>query len=156
MLSLSARTQAILLLVGIFAIGLVCGAIAERRFLRNGPFMRDGRRGGPGPRSGFNTGRLDNRMIDRLSQDLGLSGDQKKAVLAAFQKNGQEIETMRREIGDKMRIQEKKLFAELKTIFTEEQFAKFEERHRRRGFRSRGGGRRGSPGGRPPGPRRGQ
>ena len=138
MFSLSSRTQAILLLVGIFAIGLVCGAIAERRFLRDGPF-RDGRRGGPGPRGGFNSTRPDNRMIDRLSRDLELSEDQKKGVLEIFQKNRQEIEVMRREIGGKMRSQEEKLFGELKNVLTEEQFAKFEERHRRRGFRGRGG-----------------
>ena len=33
MFSFSHRTQAIVLLLGIFALGLVCGVIAERRFL---------------------------------------------------------------------------------------------------------------------------
>ena len=159
MFSIAPRTQAILITVGIFAIGLVCGTIAERRFLRNNSFMRDGGRrgpGGPGPRGGFNAGRPDDRIIDRLSRDLELSEEQQKAVRTAFVNNGKEIDALRRQIGDQMRSQEEKFTDQLKTILTPEQFAKFEERHKRRGFRGRGGGRRGPPGGRPPGSRRGQ
>ena len=141
MISFSPRTQAILFFMGIFVLGLVCGVVAERRFLRP-----------PGPR-----GRpYDyNRMIERLSHDLALSDEQKKAVQAAFQEYRREIETMRRQIGDDMRSQEQKWREKLKMILTPEQFAKFEEKNRSRGFRGRGGGRRGPPGDRPPGSRRG-
>ena len=141
MISFSPRTQAILFFLGIFALGLVCGVVADRRFLRQ-----------PGPR-----GRpYDyNRMIERMGHDLALSDEQKSAVRAAFQEHRREIETMRRQIGEDMRSQEQKLREKLKTILTPEQFAKFEEKNRSRGFRGRGGGRRGPPGDRPPGPRRG-
>ena len=141
MISFSPRTQAILFFMGIFALGLVCGVVAERKLLRQ-----------PGPR-----GRpYDyNRMIERLSHDLALSDEQKGAVRAAFQEHRREIETMRRQIGEDMRSQEQKLREKLKTILTPEQFAKFEKNNRRRGFRGRGGGRRGPPGDRPPGSRRG-
>ena len=141
MISFSPRTQAILFFLGIFALGLVCGVVADRRFLRQ-----------PGPR-----GRpYDyNRMIDRMGRDLDLSDEQKSAVQAAFQEHRREIETMRRQIGEDMRSQEQKLREKLKTILTPEQFAKFEERNKRQGFRGRGGGRRGPPGDRPPGSRRG-
>ena len=66
MFSFSPRTQAILFFMGIFALGLVCGVVAERKLLRQ-----------PGPR-----GRpYDyNRMIERLSHDLALSDEQKGAV----------------------------------------------------------------------------
>lgn len=145
MFSFSPRTQAILLFMGIFALGLVCGTIVERKFLRS-----------PGP-SGDRGRPYDyNRMIERLSDDLALSDEQKSAVRTAFQEHRREIETMRRQIGEDMRSQEQKLREELKTILTPEQFAKFEERNKRRGFRGRGGGRRGPPGDRPPGSRRGQ
>lgn len=145
MFSFSPRTQAILLFMGIFALGLVCGTIVERKFLRSpGPF---GDRGRP---SDYN------RMIERMSDDLALSDEQKSAVRAAFQGHRREIETMRRQIGEDMRSQEQKLREKLKTILTPEQFAKFEERNKRRGFRGRGGGRRGPPGDRPPGSLRGQ
>ena len=141
MISFSPRTQAILFFLGIFALGLACGVVADRRFLRQ-----------PGPR-----GRpYDyNRMIERMGHDLDLSDEQKSAVRAAFQEHRREIETMRRQIGEDMRSQEQKLREKLKTILTPEQFAKFEEKNRRQGFRGRGGGRRGPPGDRPPGPRRG-
>ena len=141
MISFSPRTQAILFFLGIFALGLACGVVADRRFLRQ-----------PGPR-----GRpYDyNRMIERMGHDLALSDEQKSAVRAAFQEHRREIETMRRQIGEDMRSQEQKLREKLKTILTPEQFAKFEEKNRRQGFRGRGGGRRGPPGDRPPGPRRG-
>ena len=141
MFSFSPRTQAVLLFLGIFALGLVCGTIAERRFLRP-----------PGPR-----GRpYDyNRMIERMGHDLDLSDEQESAVRAAFQEHRREIDTMRRKVGEDMRSQEQKLRERLKSILTPEQFAKFEERNRRQGFRGRGGGRRGPPGDRPPGSRRG-
>ena len=141
MISFSPRTQAILFFLGIFALGLVCGVVADRRFLRQ-----------PGPR-----GRpYDyNRMIERMGHDLALSDEQKSAVRDVFQEYRREIDTMRRQIGEDMRSQEQKLREKLKTILTPEQFAKFEEKHRRQGFRGRGGGRRGPPGDRPPGPRRG-
>jgi Spy/CpxP family protein refolding chaperone len=145
MFSFSPRTQAVLLFLGIFALGLVCGTIVERKFLRS-----------PGP-SGDRGRPYDyNRMIERLSDDLALSDEQKSAVRTAFQEHRREIETMRRQIGEDMRSQEQKLREKLKTILTPEQFAKFEERNKRRGFRGRGGGRRGPPGDRPPGSRRGQ
>ena len=35
MFSFSPRTQAVLLFLGIFALGLVCGTIVERKFLRS-------------------------------------------------------------------------------------------------------------------------
>ena len=144
MFSFSPRTQAVLLFLGIFALGLVCGTIVERKFLRSP--------GSPGVR-----GRpYDyNRMIERLSDDLALSDEQKSAVRAAFQEYRREIDTMRQKIGEDMRSQEQKLREKLKTILTPEQFAKFEEKNRRQGFRGRGGGRRGPPGDRPPGSRRG-
>ena len=144
MFSFSPRTQAILLFMGIFALGLVCGTIVERKLLR--PPGSPGARGRPYDH---------NRMIERLSDDLALSDEQKKAVRAAFQEHRREIETMRRQVGEDMRSQEQKLREKLKTILTPEQFAKFEERNKHRGFRGRGGGRRGPPGDRPPGPRRG-
>lgn len=146
MFSFSPRTQAVLLFMGIFALGLVCGTIVERKFLRS-----------PGSGSLGVRGRsVDyNRMIERMGHDLDLSDEQKKAVRAAFQEHRREIDTMRRKIGEDMRSQEQKLREKLKTILTPEQFAKFEEKNIRQGFRGRGGGRRGPPGDRPPGSRRG-
>ena len=146
MFSFSPRTQAIFLFVGIFAVGLVCGIIADRKFLRlPGP---------PGARGGRPYDY--NRIIERMSDDLALSDEQKSAVRTAFQEHRREIETMRRQIGEDVRSQEQKLREKLKTILTPEQFAKFEEKNKRRGFRGRGGGHRGPPGDRPPGSRRGQ
>ncbi len=147
MLSFSPRTQAILFFLGIFAIGLVCGAIAERRFLR-----APGPRGRPYPR----VERLSPyaRVVERLSHHLELSDEQKKAVQIAFRENHEEIENMRRQIGEHMHLQEQKLREKLQTILTPEQFELFEERNKHRGFRGRGGGRRGPPGGPPPGPHR--
>ena len=145
MFSFSPRTQAVLLFLGIFALGLVCGTIVERKLLRSP--------GSPGVRGrSFDY----NRMIDRMGQDLDLSDEQKSAVRAAFQEYRHEIDTMRRKVGEDMRSQVRKWREKLKTILTPEQFAKFEEKNRSRGFRGRGGGRRGPPGDRPPGSRRGQ
>ena len=145
MFSFSPRTQAVLLFLGIFALGLVCGTIVERKLFRSPGSL--GVRGRPYDY---------NRMIERMGHDLALSDEQKSAVRAAFQEHRREIETMRRQIGEDMRSQEQKLREKLKTILTPEQFAKFEEKNRRQGFRGRGGGRRGPPGDRPPGSRRGQ
>ena len=147
MFSFSPRTQAVLLFMGIFALGLVCGTIVERKFLRS-----PGSPGSPGVRGrSFDY----NRLIERLSDDLALSDEQKSAVRAAFQEYRREIDTVRRRIGEDMRSQEQKLREKLKTILTPEQFAKLEEQNKRQGFRGRGGGRRGPPGDRPPGSRRG-
>ena len=115
--------------------------------------MRDGRRPPGGGRGGFNTGRPDDRIIERLSQDLKLSDEQKSAIETAFNENHQEIDTIRREIGDNIRSQEQKLHEKIKTILTPEQFIKFEERNKRRGFRGRGGGRGGGRRGPPSPPR---
>lgn len=139
MFSFSHRTQAIVLLLGIFALGLVCGVIAERRLSRP-----------PGPR-----GRPSQGVVERLGHDLALSDEQKKAIQRAFQDNRRDIETMRQRIGEDMRLQEQKLREQFKDILTPEQFEKFEKRNRRRGFRGRGGGRRGLQPDHPPGPRRG-
>ena len=145
MFSFSPRTQAVLLFMGIFALGLVCGTIIERKFLRS-----------PGSSGARGRSYDYNRMIERMGHDLALSDEQKKAVRAAFQEHRREIDAMRRKIGEDMRSQEQKLREKLKAILTPEQFAKFEERNRRQGFRGRGGGRRGPPGDHLPGSRRGQ
>ncbi len=140
MFSFSQRAKAVVLLLGIFALGLVCGVIAERRLLR-----------APAPRGRpYSQG-----VVERLGRDLALSDVQKKAIQRAFQDNRREIDAMRRRIGEDMRLQEQKLREQFEGILTPEQFEKFEKRNRRRGFRGRGGGRRGPPPDHPPGPRRG-
>ena len=102
MISFSPRTQAILFFLGIFALGLVCGVVAERKFLRS-----------PGPLGARGRPYDYNRMIERMGHDLDLSDEQKKAVRAAFQEHRREIDTMRRRIGEDMRSQEQKLRGEV-------------------------------------------
>lgn len=103
------------------------------------------------------------RILQRLIKDLQLTDDQQPHVKLLLDKQAVKISERRKEAGEKSRTQLEEMVASMKTILTDEQFAKFEpdfnasrERMQERWNRWRqGGGRRGG-GGRGPGSNREQ
>ena len=150
MLSLSARAKALFLALGIFVIGVLCGAMGERWLLlhRFSPFaqmhtggpLKMGRpdRGdrGPGP------------SIRRMARDLDLTEEQQKAISKVIETYRTRLDTVRREIGEKMQKSSEEIQAKIRAELTDEQRIKFDqmaqerEQHRRKGrgdFGGRGG-----------------
>ena len=97
------------------------------------------------------------RILQRLIKDLQLTDDQQPHVKLLLDKQAVKISERRKEAGEKSRTQLEEMVASMKTILTDEQFAKFEpdfnasrERMQERWNRWRqGGGRRGGGGQRP-------
>lgn len=150
MLSLSARAKALFLALGIFVLGAICGAMGERWFIlsryhpfhemhgagppKGGPDHMDRDRGdrGPGP------------SIRRMAHDLNLTEEQKVAILKIMATFRTQLDSVRKDIGDKMRQNAEEIRSQIRSELTEEQREKFDQMEKEREQRWREGrGRRG-------------
>lgn len=139
MLSLSARAKALFLALGIFILGAICGAMGERWFILSrfnpphemygsGPPKRgehdhiDRDRGdrGPGP------------SIRRMARDLNLTEEQKVAILKIMATFRTQLDSVRKDIGEKMRKDAEEIRAQIRAELTEEQRAKFDQMEQER------------------------
>ncbi|MDA0712258.1 MAG: hypothetical protein O3B73_18830 [bacterium] len=144
MLSLSSRAKALFLALGIFILGLVCGSMGERWFVPNrfSPFehMRAG--GPPGMNIFDRTGREDRGpgpSIRRLTRDLDLTSVQQESISAILETFRTQIDTVRREVAEKMRSEGEEVQARIREELTEEQRQKFDQMKREHNKRWRGG-----------------
>lgn len=158
MLSLSPRAKALFLALGIFLLGAICGAMGERWFIlrkihpahnmhSDGPPRPDrGNRGGPGP------------SIRRMAQDLNLTEEQQTAISKIITAYRTRLDSVRQEIGDKMRTSSEEIKEKIKAELTDEQREQFDQMEReredrwRKGRGNRGGWGKGPPRGPRPGP----
>lgn len=153
MLSFSARTKAALLALGIFALGLVCGATLERWFMfgrprpPGGPFSRDDRsfRGAPSPE----------RMLRRFGRDLDLTPEQQEQIRQILEESREAMLKVRRDVHGRFEALSRNTRIKIRDILTPEQQKEYDElteRFRHRMEREWGRRRRPPPPGGPPGP----
>ena len=112
--------------------------MGERWFLysQHRPFPGDHRRMGGPP------GLVNERLLERLGRHLNLTEDQRVAIAQILRDSREEIEAVRRKVGDDMRTRENKIQEEISAILTPEQREKFNKsRERRRSSRRRKDGR---------------
>jgi len=133
MLSLSPRTKATFLALGIFILGALCGGMGERwlLFSQHRPFPGEPHRMGGGP-----SGRMNERLLERMGRHLELTEEQHNAIAQILRESREKIETMRRKIGDDMRAREEEIQKKISAELTPEQREKFEQtmhqmKHRR-------------------------
>ena len=163
MLSLSARAKALFLALGIFILGALCGAMGERWFIlsRFHPFMEMGE-GPPGmgrPDRGGRGDRGPGPSIRRLARDLDLTAEQQATISKITETYSHQIDTVRREVSEKMRAGGEEIRQKIRAELTDEQRVKFdqmeqEREKRRKEGRGGRGGRGGWGGGPPKGPGR--
>jgi protein CpxP len=132
MLSLSPRTKATFLALGIFILGALCGAMGERwlLFSKHRPFPGESRRMGGGP-----PGRMNERLLERMDRHLDLTEDQRSAIAKILRESREEIETMRHKIGDDMRARKKEIQEKIAAELLPEQREKFDKTMRQMGRR---------------------
>lgn len=116
----------------ILVIGFGAG-VASDRYLLLGRRPFGGRPGPPKP----------TEIAVRMSQELGLSADQRMRLEAVFERNGDRLEKFRAQTRAEFERLRNQLDTEISAILTPEQRAKFEEQRKRRGRApgGRGGGR---------------
>ena len=120
MISLSPRTKAIFIALGIFAIGIVCGALGQRYLQQTErpPFSSEGtRRGGPS--------RAD-RVLDIMTRNLALTEDQRRAIGGILHQSREEIGSIRAQIREQMQAREATVREKIRAVLTEEQREKYD------------------------------
>jgi Spy/CpxP family protein refolding chaperone len=105
----------------IIAIGFG-GGVAADRYLMFGrrPFL--GRPGPPKP----------SQIADRMSQELGLSAEQRTQLEAVFERNGDRLEAFRAQTRAQFEAIRKQLDSEISAILTPDQRARFDAQRKRR------------------------
>ncbi len=163
MLSLSARAKALFLALGIFVIGALCGAMGERWLLlhRFSPFAQMHHGGPPRmdrPDRGDRGDRGPGPSIRRLARDLDLTDEQQETIAKIMETYRTRLDTVRREISEKMQKNGEEIQAKIRAELTDEQRQKFDQMTQEREQRWRKGrgdfgGRGGWGDGPPKGPR---
>ena len=129
----------------VFCVGLAGGILIGRRIPGERPFDRilrgprdfgpalavDGRRGGP----------LRGLLIERLSRDLELTGEQRTTIDAALASSRTRLDTMQKDVRDRFDAERRTIRDEIRKVLTAAQQQKFDQIERD----SRGRGRRGPP-----------
>jgi Spy/CpxP family protein refolding chaperone len=127
----SARTLIIgLVLLAHTGVGIL-GGIALDRLV----FRPDQLRAAPLPRlrpgaEGFRPG-LENRMLDALSRDLGLTARQREQVDSIFQSRAPAYRAVREQFEPRLRGLMEETRASIESILTSAQVERFRERHQR-------------------------
>ena len=106
-------------------IGFACGVTFEK--------VRDENRMGP-PHMGDHS-KMKERMLNRFSKDLGLSGDQKAQVKEIFEAHHPQMVALHKEMQPKMEVVRAETDAQIRKILTDEQQKKFDERNAKRAER---------------------
>jgi len=154
---LSSKSKALFLVLGIFVLGLACGALAERWFVLNRPQRFGGNRfggrpgGGPPPVSNQSM----DRMLRRISGDLKLTQEQQAEIREILEGNREVFSKIRQKVREETRSQEEATREKIGVVLSPDQQEKYREIQDRM-RRPRGGQRGpGPPRGRP-GPSRGR
>jgi len=118
--------KVILVFVGVFLAGIVCGVGIGPQVWRlwhpRPPSLGPGERASPGL-----PGAVRASMLDRLSKQLELTAEQKQKIEPLVKKLEADTKQMRREGLQKFRTAMEKFDAEMTAILTPEQKAKFDE-----------------------------
>jgi hypothetical protein len=127
-----------LFVLAVFGVGLAGGvligrtmtrrALAERGFDRPGRGPMDfgpggPRRGGPPPRL----------LVERLTNDLGLSAEQQSKIEQILTASRTRVETLQRDVRERFDAEQRSLRDEIRQVLTPEQQQKFDEREKERG-----------------------
>ncbi len=119
------RTKAILALVAVFAAGVVMGAVGHRTLHRGGPMPPDEFR---------------KRLLDGLTQDLGLDERQRVGVDEVLTQTASRFESVREALGPELEAIRAERAERIMVLLNAPQQAKYEEiikkRRRRRGDQS--------------------
>ena len=123
MLALSPRVKAIILALGLFAIGIVCGIAADRWMLirRMGFFMR--------PQAAANT---QERLLRRYIQNLGLTPQQEQEIKRILDESRESMRTIRRKVNREIRGVARATESSIRDILTPEQRRRYNRWLRRR------------------------
>jgi len=125
MISLSPRTKAMFIALGIFSIGVVCGALGQRYLQQTErpPFYSDSaRRGGP-PRA--------ERVLDIMTRNLTLTEEQRSTIGDILSESREEIGSIRAQIHKQMQSREATVKEKIRAVLTDEQREKYDTTLRR-------------------------
>ena len=127
MLSLSSRSKALLLTLGIFVLGLVCGATAERwillgpwrveEFRFKGPPFRGSRFGGPPPE----------RLLNRFTRHLDLTREQEQEIRRFLEESRESTWKVQEKVREEMQGIKQTTQSKILGILTPEQQEKYEK-----------------------------
>jgi Spy/CpxP family protein refolding chaperone len=141
MLSLSSRSKAVLLILGLFLLGAVCGATVERWVLLG--------RGRPpkaffSRRPSFRGPRSQERLIHRFTRHLDLTPEQERKVKRILDESREQMMAQRKEIRKGMKDLLTATRSKIREILTSEQQKEYDKtfsqfaRHWMRGPSPRG------------------
>lgn len=123
MLTLSSRSKALLLTLGIFVLGLVCGATAERWVLLSSNGVKKIPFRGPHPVNHPPT----ERYLNRFKRHLDLNPDQEKKIKQILEKSRESTRGIRKKVHTEMEDIRKTTREKIKKILTLKQQKKYDE-----------------------------
>ena len=123
MLPLSPRAKAVVLALGLFAIGIACGIAADRWILirRMGFFVR--------PQAAANT---QERLLRRYIQNLGLTPQQEQETKRILDESRESMRAIRRKVNREIRDVAHTTTSNIRDILTPEQRRRYNRWLRRR------------------------
>jgi Spy/CpxP family protein refolding chaperone len=139
------RWKAVLMVLAIFAAGVLCGVVGHRALIMRSLF--------PGPPMRPEGGGMPDRLLERFSRNLDLTDQQQAELGRILEESREKMMAHRRDVHLDMEQISVQTHEAIRAILTEEQLGQFEESFKRffRGDRGRGPGR-GRKGRRPPHP----
>jgi Spy/CpxP family protein refolding chaperone len=139
MFSFSPRTKAIVIALGIFILGTVCGVIGSRWMgiynLR--PFWADNMRKGGPPRH--------ERILDMMTRRLDLTEEQRETIGVILRDSRNEIDEVRKKVHEDMMLKERAVREKIRAVLTVEQLEKYDKTMRQIDRRRSAEDRRGPP-----------
>lgn len=125
MISLSSRTKALFIALGIFILGAICGVLGQRyvQQAERPPFFAENfRRGGP-PRV--------DRLLEMMTQHLALTEEQRTSIENILRESREEIGDIRARVREQMHARETSVREKIRAVLTEEQREKYDATMRR-------------------------
>lgn len=126
---LSAKTRGILIVIGIFLVGSVTGALVERRYHPIGSLTR---------RRPPADSKMHERIADRIQQRLELSDTQRDSVASILLSNQIRMQEVRSRIREEMRGIDRQIRQQIETVLTPSQAESFRDLRTLPGQRRRG------------------
>jgi Spy/CpxP family protein refolding chaperone len=121
-MSLSSRTKAVLLAVGILAAGFVCGAVADRWVLQ-------GDRPLVGPRPGAPL--REGHFVRRFARHLDLTEEQQEEIRSILDEGRRSTRDMQMDVRTRMEEVRRTTHSRIREMLTAEQREKFDKMSRR-------------------------
>ncbi len=130
MFSLSNRVKALFLALGIFVLGVVCGATVERWILlsQNRPFNFKG----PPPHDSFRGGRGGGRgpaehLMQRFTHELDLTPEQEQQIKRILDESRESIQKLRHETHAMLENQTRGVREKIRELLTPDQQKKYDQ-----------------------------